>query len=230
MVAPGIVSRQCLWRSQTRIDLLFTMSEIPHARPSRTRHAKCCFSRTINFGDRVGPSSPKRASPGTTLRLRPAWLRHAKPKAKRGGARRDRTDDLMLAKHALSQLSYGPEPVSALRATPGTPRFALRGCATRSRRRSVVGLGRLELPTSRLSSARSNQLSYKPLTRGTRSARTRAPALSQTHRTSAALARVRPRRKRNEDGEIPPMQLNDPDDRWPLMFLKRSDRDRVKRP
>ena len=30
-----------------------------------------------------------------------------------GGARRDRTDDLMLAKHALSQLSYGPEPVSA---------------------------------------------------------------------------------------------------------------------
>lgn len=47
----------------------------------------------------------------------------------------------MLAKHALSQLSYGPEP-------------------RRSER--VVGLGRLELPTSRLSSARSNQLSYKP--------------------------------------------------------------------
>ena len=42
--------------------------------------------------------------------------------------------------------------------------LSLRGCATRSRRRSVVGLGRLELPTSRLSSARSNQLSYKPLT------------------------------------------------------------------
>jgi hypothetical protein len=29
-------------------------------------------------------------------------------RAKLGGARRDRTDDLMLAKHALSQLSYGP--------------------------------------------------------------------------------------------------------------------------
>ena len=29
-------------------------------------------------------------------------------RAKAGGARRDRTDDLMLAKHALSQLSYGP--------------------------------------------------------------------------------------------------------------------------
>ncbi len=29
-------------------------------------------------------------------------------------------------------------------------------------REKVVGLGRFELPTSRLSSARSNQLSYKP--------------------------------------------------------------------
>ena len=50
-----------------------------------------------------------RATPGT-LRL---WLRVAQPsvpKANRGGARRDRTDDLMLAKHALSQLSYGPVP------------------------------------------------------------------------------------------------------------------------
>ena len=28
--------------------------------------------------------------------------------AQDGGARRDRTDDLMLAKHALYQLSYGP--------------------------------------------------------------------------------------------------------------------------
>jgi hypothetical protein len=37
----------------------------------------------------------------------------------------------------------------------------------------VVGLGRLELPTSRLSSARSNQLSYKPLTREAAMARNR---------------------------------------------------------
>ena len=41
------------------------------------------------------------------------------------------------------------------------------------------------------------------------------------------LARVRPRRKRNEDGEIPPMQLNNPDDCWPLMFLKRFDRSKL---
>lgn len=140
-----------------------------------------------------------------------------------GGARRDRTDDLMLAKHALSQLSYGPvtrrrsasqKSGVALRAMPDTLRIVLRGDATRSQRRSVVGLGRLELPTSRLSSARSNQLSYKPLTHIP--SRTRDPA-------HTGPARVRPRRKRNVDGEIPPMQLNDPDDRWPLMFLKRSD-------
>ena len=60
-----------------------------------------------------------------------------------GGARRDRTDDLMLAKHALSQLSYGPNRLLGLGA-------------------EMVGLGGLEPPTSRLSSARSNQLSYKP--------------------------------------------------------------------
>ena len=37
--------------------------------------------------------------------------------SKSGGARRDRTDDLLLAKQALSQLSYGPDrdQVSAVR-------------------------------------------------------------------------------------------------------------------
>ena len=35
-----------------------------------------------------------------------------------GGAGRDRTDDLMLAKHALSQLSYGPMENSG---RPGSP-------------------------------------------------------------------------------------------------------------
>ena len=58
-----------------------------------------------------------------------------------GGADRDRTDDIQLAKLALSQLSYGP----------------------RYSRRSMVGLGRFELPTPRLSSVCSNQLSYRPI-------------------------------------------------------------------
>ena len=86
----------------------------------------------------------------------------------------------------------------------------------------VVGLGRLELPTSRLSSARSNQLSYKPLTLSLSriEARCPHPTCARRDRTAQPLARVRPRRKRNEDGEIPPMELNDLAISWPLMFLK----------
>ena len=52
---------------------------------------------------------------------------------------RDRTADLLRAKQALSQLSYGPS--------------------------EVVGLSRLELPTSPLSGVRSNHLSYRPTSR-----------------------------------------------------------------
>ena len=99
----------------------------------------------------------------------------SKPAALSGGARRDRTDDLLLAKQALSQLSYGPSPVgsqpASLLGLPAVARGSLHGppsprlwraafAALRERR--LVGLGRFELPTSRLSSARSNQLSYKP--------------------------------------------------------------------
>ncbi len=86
----------------------------------------------------------------------------------------------------------------------------------------VVGLGRLELPTSRLSSARSNQLSYKPLTLSIEGPRdlARVHTAPSAERTSAALARVRPRRKRNEDGEIPPMELNDLAICWPLNVSK----------
>ena len=91
-----------------------------------------------------------------------------------GGARRDRTDDLKLAKLPLSQLSYGPSFSMASGAGGDVRRLGLR--ATQARRpvgladlRSeepalddVVGLGGFEPPTSRLSSARSNQLSYRP--------------------------------------------------------------------
>lgn len=70
-----------------------------------------------------------------------------------GGAGRDRTDDILLAKQALSQLSYGP--LLPLRTDAEEIPTILADC-------EVVGLGGLEPPTSRLSSARSNQLSYKP--------------------------------------------------------------------
>ena len=57
----------------------------------------------------------------------------------RGGARRDRTADPLLAKQVLSQLSYGP----------------LKSVI-------VVGLGGFEPPTSPLSGVRSSHLSYRP--------------------------------------------------------------------
>ena len=71
-----------------------------------------------------------------------------RPRHQIGGAGRDRTDDLMLAKHALSQLSYGPY---------GEP---ARKCATRGS--DMVGPVRFELTTPRLSSVCSDQLSYEP--------------------------------------------------------------------
>ena len=63
-----------------------------------------------------------------------------------GGGDRVRTDDLLRARQPLSQLSYAP----------GSSGLDIL---------SVVGIGRLELPTSRLSGARSNQLSYIPALR-----------------------------------------------------------------
>ena len=57
-----------------------------------------------------------------------------------GGGKRDRTDDPLLAKQVLYQLSYAPIRVKVM-----------------------VGLGGLEPSTPRLSSVCSNQLSYKPM-------------------------------------------------------------------
>jgi hypothetical protein len=68
-----------------------------------------------------------------------------------GGAGRDRTGGLRLAKPALSQLSYSPVEESRRR-TPGAP----------SAGRRMVGLSGFEPLTSRLSGGRSNQLSYRP--------------------------------------------------------------------
>ena len=73
---------------------------------------------------------------------------------KHGGARRIRTDDILLAKQALYQLSYGP--LSGLSQESWSDPKLLE--------KRVVGLGRLELPTLRLSGVRSNHLSYRPMT------------------------------------------------------------------
>ena len=82
--------RELLRRIQTRINLLFTMSEITHV----TVHPDSACE--VMFRGRFERRFASRA-----------LCRSSIPS---GGARRDRTDDLMLAKHALSQLSYGPVP------------------------------------------------------------------------------------------------------------------------
>ena len=68
--------------------------------------------------------------------------KHFNPNLKRsGGDKRNRTAGLLLARQALSQLSYTPM----------------------SRKIQVVGPSGLEPPTSRLSVVRSSQLSYGPV-------------------------------------------------------------------
>lgn len=101
-----------------RTYLLFTISYRTRNRRTKVQRLQTCFFHHM------------------ILLLQSAIQNLAK---KFGGGGRDRTDDPLLAKQVLSQLSYAPV-----------------------RYRNMVGLGGLEPPTSRLSSARSNQLSYKP--------------------------------------------------------------------
>ncbi len=134
--------------------------------------------------------------------------------ARCGGARRDRTDDLMLAKHALYQLSYGP-----LGSRPSESLVVVDQSA-RGVTRSVVGPGRLELPTSRLSGVCSNQLSYRPPKRSSvaqlRGRRTR----DRTAAWSAAVKRKEKRRRRRPAPVF--MSAEEPVDReiWRLILRK----------
>lgn len=95
-------------------------------------------------------------------------------KARRGGADRDRTDDLKLAKLPLSQLSYGP----------------VKGSASDQ----VVGPERVERSTSRLSGVRSNHLSYEPV-------RCASEGVSITQQTDTPLGIGFNGRKGNEGGD-----------------------------
>ena len=90
-----------------------------------------------------------------------------------GGDERDRTADPLLAKQVLSQLSYSPirsigqgTTVPRLRNRPRRDYPTARSLPCPIRKLQMVGPGRLELPTPRLSSVCSNQLSYGPI-RGT---------------------------------------------------------------
>ena len=76
------------------------------------------------------------------------------------GDGRTRTGDLRLAKPLLYQLSYAPT-VWAWSYRPGLPHPAV-ACHPDTGDVCVVGESGLEPPTSRLSGACSNQLSYSP--------------------------------------------------------------------
>src|ERR1700680_3623773 len=103
-----------------------------------------CFRRGHNSllhnfpSTHTGPATlNSRIALGTAIPFVPPRVGARFSPQRRGGGERVRTDDLRLAKPALSQLSYTPV------LTP-----------------EMVGQGGFEPPTSRLSSARSNQLSY----------------------------------------------------------------------
>ena len=120
-----------------------------------------------------------------------------------GGARRSRTDDILLAKQALYQLSYGPIPTGTLR-SPGE----LVGTRRRLKvQPGLVGPGRLELPTSRLSGVRSNQAELRAYGRTTAlSSRTGSGTGSRSHTSIDRPNTGRSKReigKRNEDGGDP---------------------------
>jgi hypothetical protein len=80
------------------------MSDNTHASAAVFRRTTC--RERANFGfsrtrSEIGSGIDHKILDRNRLRSKPS-----------GGARRDRTDDLLLAKQALSQLSYGPVPVS----------------------------------------------------------------------------------------------------------------------
>src|SRR5687768_13925874 len=100
------------------------------------------------YNVKEGRNAPYRPKPNSGLHT---WS---------GGASRDRTDDLKLAKLALSQLSYGPIRNVKLANFAGAIRS--RGAAVRARavcsNAPMVGREGVEPSTSRLSGVRSNHL------------------------------------------------------------------------
>ena len=90
-------------RRNVRTTLLFTMSANRQPAPSEPLQNLHSYDKhfvRLALLLQLRYDSLRRVAKGTPGRSRGA--------AKAGGARRDRTDDLLLAKQALSQLSYGP--------------------------------------------------------------------------------------------------------------------------
>ena len=91
----------------------------PAVRSAEQRpHMRFDLSLQTMMSSQVSPPSPggpdkpfnsRCHSPGRKPSWKPVMHDRLSASSTSGGARRDRTDDLMLAKHALYQLSYGPK-------------------------------------------------------------------------------------------------------------------------
>jgi hypothetical protein len=133
---------------------LFTLQSTPPPQGQTPRSGLASSSPNVAYHRRITPValglallglSPGRSCAATVVEV-PI-----------GGGERDRTDDLLLAKQALSQLSYTPFSGARGQAS-GTRNILTPGASCLIP--ELVGQGGFEPPTSRLSSARSNQLSY----------------------------------------------------------------------
>ena len=92
-------------RTPCRTNLLFTMSGDQWPTDPKAGGKLLLLRRTDTDQSGTKQPAPHPQSGSTPNDVIPTECRTG---TMLGGARRDRTDDLMLAKHALSQLSYGP--------------------------------------------------------------------------------------------------------------------------
>ena len=155
----------------------------PHGGPGYAFHR-------LRRGD--GVASLLRSSQGPVSGARDG-AKHQKPSRSRasgaraargrvGGADRNRTGDLRLAKPALSRLSYSPISQKASRRSAG----GTTAVPMTFPREFMVGLSGLEPLTSRLSGGRSNQLSYRPTFTPTRAGREVSPTSPKKKKKSGA--------------------------------------------
>ena len=120
----------------------------PSGHASKSLHSRCQSARRTLYAERRNWSSrSQRPNAGDTTTVMEWW-------SQTGSNRRPEA-----CKATALPTELWPRLTHMIRSQPPGPSL------------NLVGLGRLELPTSRLSSARSNQLSYKPGTQG----RTPAP-------------------------------------------------------
>jgi hypothetical protein len=112
--APGLRQRR------TRSDLLFTMSDntrLPTEREGRESlftsgraggPFRCTHYAYVSICPQIDTLHSRHARVSRHIHVAEFDRLTSSPSHQSGGARRDRTDDLLRAKQALSQLSYGP--------------------------------------------------------------------------------------------------------------------------